>query len=104
MELFDDKTCAKDDRSLHGEHVLGEFTLPRLSNEWRKPIAERRILGAGNTWRVAVNVSSTHLHPHPRRIIDGPERATQHARRLNARTENLILMVRALDAINATSD
>src|SRR5258708_5553183 len=53
--------------------------------------------------RITVDVRRAHLHPHRRRDTDGADGEAQHARCFHAGTENFILVVGRLDAIDAAS-
>ncbi len=53
--------------------------------------------------RIPVDVRCAHLHPHGRRGIDRADGRAQHASRFHSRTENFILVVGGLDAIDASS-
>src|SRR5262245_4069665 len=52
---------------------------------------------------IAINVGGAHLHPYRRRAVDAADGHAQNARCLHPRTEDFILMVGGLDAIDATS-
>jgi hypothetical protein len=100
----DYKTSSQDYLALRREDARAEFIFPRSADKWGKAAAKRRVFGAGDRWRVAIDVGRAHLHPHGRRIVDRPDRQAEGVRRFDSRSQDLVLMIGSFDAIDATPD
>src|SRR5262249_49132247 len=71
------------------------------SDEGRQTVAKGRILGANDLRWISIDVRCAHLHPHWRRGIESADRQSQHTSGFHSRTEDFILMIGGLDAIDA---
>src|SRR5262249_15494406 len=54
--------------------------------------------------RIAINMRGAHLHPYMRRAFDLAHRLAEDARGFYARSQDFVLMIRSLDAIDRSAD
>lgn len=96
----DHKARSQHNLPLRGQRTRRKRIFPRTPNNRRQANPKRRILITNNARRITVNMSRAHLHPHRRRCTHRPHRPPKHQRGFNPRSQNLVLMVRSLDAVH----